>query len=66
MSQDLHYLELLDVGQQIQSGTLSPVEVTQAQLDRIAKLDVQLGSYVVVMAEQALADAHRAEAEIKQ
>lgn len=66
MSQDLHYLELLDVGQQIQSGTLSPVEVTQAQLDRIAKLDGQLGSYVVVMAEQALADAHRAEAEIKQ
>lgn len=66
MSQDLHYLELLDVGQQIQSGTLSPVEVTQAQLDRIAKLDGQLGSYVIVMAEQALADAHRAEAEIKQ
>lgn len=66
MSQDLHYLELLDVGQQIQSGTLSPVEVTQAQLDRIAKLDGQLGSYVIVMTEQALADAHRAEAEIKQ
>ncbi|MDP2447920.1 MAG: amidase [Polaromonas sp.] len=66
MSQDLHYLELLDVGQQIQSGALSPVEVTQAQLDRIARLDGQLGSYVIVMAEQALADAHQAQTEIAQ
>ena len=66
MSQDLHYLELLDVGQQIQSGALSPVEVTQAQLDRITRLDGQLGSYVIVMAEQALADAHQAQTEIAQ
>lgn len=66
MSQNLHYLELLDVGQQIQSGALSPVEVTQAQLDRIARLDGQLGSYVIVMAEQALADAHQAQTEIAQ
>jgi len=64
MSNELHYLELVDVGQRIQRKELSPVEVTQAQLARIEKVDGALKSYVIVMAEQALADAHRAEAEI--
>ena len=64
MTNDLHYLELVDIGQRIQKKELSPVEVTQAQLDRIGKVDVALKSYVTVMAEQALADARKAEAEI--
>jgi len=64
MSNELHYLELVEVGQRIQRKELSPVEVTQAQLDRIEKVDGALQSYVIVMAEQALADARQAEAEI--
>jgi amidase len=64
MSNELHYLELVDVGRRIQRKELSPVEVTQAQLDRIGKVDAALQSYVIVMAEQALADSRRAEAEI--
>lgn len=64
MSNELHYLELVDIGQRIQRKDLSPVEVTQAQLDRIGKVDGALKSYVIVMAEQALADARQAEAEI--
>ncbi|MDM0122965.1 amidase [Variovorax arabinosiphilus] len=64
MSNELHYLELVDVGQRIQRKELSPVEVAQAQLDRIGQVDGALQSYVIVMAEQALADARRAEAEI--
>jgi amidase len=64
MSDELHYLELVDIGQRIQRKELSPVEVTQAQLDRIEKVDGALKSYVIVMAEQALAEARRAEAEI--
>lgn len=64
MSNELHYLELVDVGQRIQRKELSPVEVTQAQLDRIGQVDGALKSYVIVMAEQALADARQAEAEI--
>lgn len=64
MSNELHYLELVDIGQRIQRKELSPVEVTQAQLDRIEKVDGALQSYVIVMAEQALADARQAEAEI--
>ena len=65
-SQELHYKELLEVGQQIQSGHLSSVEVTQAQLDRIDQVDAQLGSYVTVMAQQALANARQAQEEIEQ
>lgn len=64
MSNELHYLALVDVGQRIQRKELSPVEVTQAQLDRIGTVDDALQSYVIVMAEQALADARQAEAEI--
>ena len=36
---NLHYLGLVEVGKLIQSRKLSPVEVTQAELDRIARLD---------------------------
>jgi amidase len=61
---DLHYLELLEIGQRIQSKELSPVEATRAQLDRIQQLDGQLMSYATVMADQAMADAKQAEAEI--
>ena len=61
---DLHYLELLDIGRQIQSGELSSVEATQAQLDRIAALDGKLLSYATLMADSALDDARRADAEI--
>ncbi len=61
---DLHYLELLEVGRLIQSKELSSVEVTQAQLDRIGQVDGGLRSYVRVMADSALAEAKRADAEI--
>lgn len=61
---DLHYLELLEVGRLIQSKELSPVEVTKAQLARIQAIDGRLKSYATVMADQALADAKQAEAEI--
>lgn len=63
---ELHYLELLEIGRRIQSRELSCVEVTQAQLARIAQLDGRLKSYALVMADQALADARRADAEIGQ
>lgn len=61
---DLHYLELLEIGRQIQSRERSSVEVTQGMLARIAAVDPKLLSYVTVMADSALADATRADAEI--
>ncbi|HVY07620.1 MAG TPA: amidase [Burkholderiales bacterium] len=63
-SSDWHYLELVDIGKRIQSKEISSVDATRAQLDRIAKLDGQLKSYATLMADQALADAKQADAEI--
>ena len=60
----LHYLQLTELSELLRSRTVSPVEVTRAQLDRIAALDGKLASYVMVMADQALAAAERAGREI--
>lgn len=49
----------------IASGDLSPVALTQAYLDRIARLDPVLDCYITVTAERALEDAATAEAEIE-
>ncbi len=61
---ELHYLELLEVGRQIQSRQISSLEVTQAMLSRIGELDPRLGSYARPMRDQALAEATKADAEI--
>jgi amidase len=61
---DLHYSELVAIGQRIQKRELSAVEATQAQLDRIARLDGGLKSYAHVMASSALEQAHAADQEI--
>ena len=63
-TRDLHYYELVEIGQRIRKRELSPVEATQVQLDRIARLDGQLKSYAYVMASSALEQAHAAEKEI--
>src|SRR6267378_8240918 len=63
-TRDLHYCELVEIGQRIQKREQSSVEATQAQLDRIARLDGQLKSYAYVMASSALEQAHAAEKEI--
>jgi hypothetical protein len=62
--EDLYYTSLTEVGRRIRSGDLSPVDLTQLMLDRIAKFDPRLKSYATVMSEQALADAKAARQEI--
>jgi amidase len=64
MARDLHYFELVEIGQNIQKRELSAVEATQAQLDRIAQLDGGLKSYAHVMASSALEQARAADQEI--
>ena len=61
---DLCYLGLVDIGRRIRARQLSSIEVTQALLQRIAQLDVQLRSYATVTAEQALTSAAEADREI--
>ena len=60
----LHYQTITEVAAQIESRRLSPVELTQAILDRIEALDGGLKSYATVMSDQAMAAARTAEAEI--
>ncbi|MDR3538317.1 MAG: amidase [Acetobacteraceae bacterium] len=63
-STDLHHLTIAEAARLIERQQLSPVELTQAFLDRIAALDPQLNAYLLVTAELALAQARAAEAEI--
>lgn len=64
LSTDLHYLSIADAGRLIERRRLSPVELTQAFLDRIATYDPQLNAYLLVTAERAMEAARAAEAEI--
>lgn len=61
---DLALSSLMETGARIARKELSPVEVTRAMLERIEALEPRLHAYATVMADQALEDAKRAEAEI--
>jgi len=61
---DLHYLELTELAARIRAREISPVAATRSQLERIASVDAALGSYALVMADAAMAEAASAEAEI--
>ena len=55
----------MDVARLIESKQMSPVELTQLLLDRIARVDSRLHSYATVMTDHALAAARTAEQEIQ-
>ena len=55
------YLSITELSQRIQSGKLSPVEITKAFLDRIDRLNSTLLSYTKVFPKRAIAEAEIAE-----
>ncbi len=61
----LHYSSLVDVAKLIAGRELQSMALTRRMLDRIAAVDGRLQSYVTVMADQAVASARRADAEIR-
>jgi aspartyl-tRNA(Asn)/glutamyl-tRNA(Gln) amidotransferase subunit A len=61
----LHELSIAEAGRQLRSGTLSSTTLTQHLLSRIASLDPLLHAFVLVSKERALADAERADRELK-
>src|SRR5438309_7362032 len=61
---DLPYLPLTEASALIKARRLSPVELTQAILDRIDRLDASVGAFITVTGERALAAAREAEQEI--
>src|SRR6185369_17288678 len=62
---ELCNLDLIEAGRLVQRRDLSCVELTQAQLRRIGRLDGRLRSYATVTADAALAQARQIDAEIR-
>ena len=60
----LHFLGVAQAARLIERRELSPVELTQALLNRAEALDPQLNAYLLLTADRALAQARAAEAEI--
>ena len=60
----LHEVSITDAARLIERRLLSPVELTQAYLDRIEAVDPLLNAYLLVTADRALAQARATEAEI--
>src|SRR5467141_165072 len=58
------YLTIAEAARLIEKRELSPVELVDSRLDRIARLDGRLNSFIRVLAEEARAEARAAEAEI--
>jgi aspartyl-tRNA(Asn)/glutamyl-tRNA(Gln) amidotransferase subunit A len=58
------FLTIAEAARLIERKELSPVELVESRLDRIARLDGSLNSFIRVLAEEARADARAAEAEI--
>ena len=63
---DLTYASIDELAPRIRSGDLSPVELVQASLDRIERLEPRLNAFLEVFTESALAQAREAEHEIQE
>jgi aspartyl-tRNA(Asn)/glutamyl-tRNA(Gln) amidotransferase subunit A len=59
------FLSIAVLGAAYRSGTLSPVAVTRQALERIAKLDGKLNSFITVLGERSLERAAAAERELR-
>ena len=62
---DLTKLSIREVSQLVRRKAISPVELTRACLERIARLNPALNAFITVTSEQAMAQARQAEAEVR-
>lgn len=63
-TEELVGLSLTEAGRLVRAREISPVELTQAHLERIARLDGKINSFITVMDEAAMQQARQAEAEL--
>jgi aspartyl-tRNA(Asn)/glutamyl-tRNA(Gln) amidotransferase subunit A len=61
---DPHLLTIAQASIRIKGRALSPVELTEVYFARVKQHDARLNSHLLLLEEQALADAKRAESEI--
>jgi aspartyl-tRNA(Asn)/glutamyl-tRNA(Gln) amidotransferase subunit A len=62
--QEICFLDIASLGELYRRRALSPVEVTQAVLDRIGRLNGTLNAFITVLADSALEQARQAEKEL--
>jgi len=62
---EIHYLGLLDVSERIRRRELTSEAVTQALLERIDQHELSLNSILMLLADSALEQARKADAEIE-
>lgn len=60
----LHELDLTEASRRLAASEISPVELTEALLERIDALEPRLHAFAHVSADRAIDDARRAESEI--
>ncbi|HLX37792.1 MAG TPA: amidase [Candidatus Binataceae bacterium] len=63
-SNDLLDFDVAALAEHLRAKKISPLELTQAYLDRIARVDEKINAYITVTADDALASAKQAESEI--
>lgn len=63
---NLESLDLFSAAELIRAKEISPVELVRGYLERIERLDPVLNAFITLLAESALEEARRAEAEILQ
>ena len=62
---DLENVTIAEIAPRIKSGEISPVELTDLFLERIARLNPALNAYTTILADSAKAEAKTAEQEIR-
>jgi amidase len=64
-SDDVSYLDIVDLAAHMRAKMISPVEVVERQISRIGRLDGRLRSFALMLPESAREQACQAEAEIQ-
>ncbi|MDQ2939243.1 MAG: amidase [Actinomycetota bacterium] len=65
MNDDLAFAGAAQQAELVRAGQVSPTELVQGTLDRIERIEPQLNTFRVVLAERALAEARQAEARLR-
>jgi amidase len=65
MGEEIAFAGAAKQAEMVRAAEVSPRELVQLCLDRIARLDPQLNSFRIVLAERALLEAEQAEARLK-
>src|SRR3954466_4259122 len=64
LSDDVFFAGIRELGDKLRTRALSPVELTQAYLERAGTIGAELNAYATVTRDLALAQAKKAEAEL--